>query len=127
MSPKKAKKCFTEIRSRFPVGSQKILERWPTVLPKSERRPLVTKETFPQETSRPPVAKRLLAGMCLKMFLCDILLCEIETVIGKLTVLYWCVDTCALDICAFLDPHPRKWDCQVVWCAHLSRFCQFIP
>lgn len=64
LSPKKAKKCFTEIRSRFPVGSQKILERWPTVLPKSERRHLVTKETFPQETSRPPVAKRLLAAVC---------------------------------------------------------------
>lgn len=63
LSPKKAKKCFTEIRSRFPIGSQKILERWPTVLPKSERRPLVTKETFPQETSRPSVAKRLLADV----------------------------------------------------------------
>ncbi|XP_029402217.1 protein moonraker isoform X7 [Mus pahari] len=64
LSPKKAKKCFTEIRSRFPVGSQKILERWPTVLPKSERSPLVSKETFPQEASRPSVAKRLLADVC---------------------------------------------------------------
>ncbi|XP_031210208.1 protein moonraker isoform X2 [Mastomys coucha] len=64
LSPKKAKKCFTEIRNRFPAGSQKILERWPTVLPKSERRPLVTKETFSQETSRPSVAKRLLADVC---------------------------------------------------------------
>ncbi|XP_052049835.1 protein moonraker isoform X2 [Apodemus sylvaticus] len=64
LSPKKAKKCFTEVQSRFPLGSQKILERWPTVLPKSERRPLVTKETFPQETSRPSVAKRLLADAC---------------------------------------------------------------
>ncbi|XP_029402213.1 protein moonraker isoform X3 [Mus pahari] len=63
LSPKKAKKCFTEIRSRFPVGSQKILERWPTVLPKSERSPLVSKETFPQEASRPSVAKRLLADI----------------------------------------------------------------
>ncbi|XP_028643101.1 protein moonraker isoform X2 [Grammomys surdaster] len=64
LSPKKAKKCFTEIQSRFPIGSQKILERWPTVLPKNERRPLVTKETFPQETNRPSVAKRLLADVC---------------------------------------------------------------
>ncbi|XP_051023263.1 protein moonraker [Acomys russatus] len=61
LSPKKVKKCFTEIRSRFPNGSQRILERWPAVLSKSERRPLVTKETFPQETSRPSVAKWLLA------------------------------------------------------------------
>lgn len=66
LSPKKVKKCFTEIRSRFPIGSQRILERWPTALPKNERKPLVTKETFPQEASRPAVAKRLLAGMCLR-------------------------------------------------------------
>lgn len=64
LSPKKVKKCITEIQSRFPIGSQKILEKWPTVLPKNERRPLVTKETFPQEASRPSVAKRLLADDC---------------------------------------------------------------
>ncbi|XP_027282638.1 protein moonraker isoform X3 [Cricetulus griseus] len=64
LSPKKVKKCITEIRSRFPIGSQRILEKWPTVLPKNERRPLVTKETFPQEASRPSVAKRLLADDC---------------------------------------------------------------
>ncbi|KAL2765613.1 protein moonraker isoform 2, partial [Daubentonia madagascariensis] len=61
LSPKKVKKCFSEIRSRFPIGSQRTLERWPSMSPKSERRPFVAKETFPQETSRPSVAKKLLA------------------------------------------------------------------
>lgn len=69
LSPKKVKKCFTEVRSRFPIGSQRILEKGPTILPKNERRPLVTKETFPQESCRPSVVKRLLDGMCLKMLL----------------------------------------------------------
>uniref|UniRef100_A0A8C3YVZ6 KIAA0753 n=1 Tax=Catagonus wagneri TaxID=51154 RepID=A0A8C3YVZ6_9CETA len=61
LSPKKAKQCFSEIRSRFPVGTQRALDRWPSTSPKSERRPLVAKEVFPQETRRPPVAKKLLA------------------------------------------------------------------
>ncbi|XP_054174017.1 protein moonraker isoform X5 [Homo sapiens] len=61
LSPKKVKKCFSEIRSRFPIGSQKALERWPSTSPKGERRPLTAKDTFPQETSRPSVAKQLLA------------------------------------------------------------------
>ncbi|XP_058139718.1 protein moonraker isoform X3 [Dasypus novemcinctus] len=60
-SPKKAKKYFSEIRSKFPVGSQKQLERWPSTSPKSEKGPLVAKEMFPQETGRPSVAKKLLA------------------------------------------------------------------
>lgn len=64
LSPKKVKKCFTEVRSRFPIGSQRILEKGPTILPKNERRPLVTKDTFPQESSRPSVAKRLLDDVC---------------------------------------------------------------
>nr|XP_045013994.1 protein moonraker isoform X3 [Jaculus jaculus] len=64
LSPKKVKKCVTEVRSRFPVGSQKTLEKWPTISSKRERRSFVTKETFPQETSRPSVAKRLLADQC---------------------------------------------------------------
>ncbi|XP_050018806.1 protein moonraker isoform X1 [Alexandromys fortis] len=64
LSPKKVKKCFTEVRSRFPIGSQRILEKGATILPKNERRPLVTKETFPQESSRPSVAKRLLDDVC---------------------------------------------------------------
>ncbi|XP_013202813.1 protein moonraker isoform X2 [Microtus ochrogaster] len=64
LSPKKVKKCFTEVRSRFPIGSQRILEKGPTILPKNERRPLVTKETFPQEFGRPSVAKRLLDDVC---------------------------------------------------------------
>ncbi|XP_065388708.1 protein moonraker isoform X4 [Macaca fascicularis] len=62
LSPKKVKKCFSEIRSRFPVGSQKALERWPSISPKGERRPLTAKGTCPQETSQPSMAKQLLAG-----------------------------------------------------------------
>ncbi|XP_007177459.1 protein moonraker isoform X2 [Balaenoptera acutorostrata] len=61
LSPKKAKKCFSEIRSRFPIGSQRALERWRSTSPKSERRPFVAKEIFPQETRGPSVAKKLLA------------------------------------------------------------------
>ncbi|XP_057571775.1 protein moonraker isoform X1 [Hippopotamus amphibius kiboko] len=61
LSPKKAKKCFSEIQSRFPVGSQRALERWRNTSPKSERRPFVAKEIFPQETGGPSVAKKLLA------------------------------------------------------------------
>ncbi|XP_024590575.1 protein moonraker isoform X2 [Neophocaena asiaeorientalis asiaeorientalis] len=61
LSPKKAKKCFSEIQSRFPIGSQRALERWPSTSPKSERRPFVAKEIFPQETRGPSVAKKLLA------------------------------------------------------------------
>nr|XP_048304604.1 protein moonraker isoform X1 [Myodes glareolus]XP_048304605.1 protein moonraker isoform X1 [Myodes glareolus]XP_048304606.1 protein moonraker isoform X1 [Myodes glareolus]XP_048304608.1 protein moonraker isoform X1 [Myodes glareolus] len=64
LSPKKVKKCFTEVRSRFPIGSQRILEKGPTILPKNERRSLVTKETFPQESCRPSVVKRLLDDVC---------------------------------------------------------------
>ncbi|XP_003131924.3 protein moonraker isoform X1 [Sus scrofa] len=60
LSPKKAKQCFSEIRSRFPVGTQRALDRWRSTSPKSERRPLVAKEVFLQETRRPPVAKKLL-------------------------------------------------------------------
>nr|XP_045054817.2 protein moonraker isoform X2 [Desmodus rotundus] len=61
LSPKKVKKSFTEIRSRFPVGSQRSLERWQSTFPKSERRPFVTKKLFPQETRQPAVAKKVLA------------------------------------------------------------------
>ncbi|XP_021093705.1 protein moonraker isoform X2 [Heterocephalus glaber] len=63
LSPKKVKKCFSEIQSRFPVGSQRTLETWPRTLPKSERTLCVAKETFPQEASRPSVAKKLLVDM----------------------------------------------------------------
>lgn len=60
LSPKMAKKSFTEVRSRFPIGSQRSLERWQSTLPKSERRPFVTKKIFPQETRQPSVAKKVL-------------------------------------------------------------------
>lgn len=61
MSPKKVKKNFTEISSRFPVDSPRSLERWQSALPKSERRPFVTKKMFPKETRQPSVAKKVLA------------------------------------------------------------------
>ncbi|KAM6175272.1 protein moonraker [Erethizon dorsatum] len=60
LSPKKSKKCFSEIQSQFPIGSQITLEKWPRTLPKSERTLFAAKETFPQEASRPSVAKKLL-------------------------------------------------------------------
>ncbi|XP_053424509.1 protein moonraker isoform X1 [Nycticebus coucang] len=60
LSPKKVKKCFSEIQSKFPIGSQRTLERWPSPSPKNKRRPFVAKETFPQEASRRSVAKKLL-------------------------------------------------------------------
>ncbi|XP_016043346.1 protein moonraker isoform X2 [Erinaceus europaeus] len=59
---KKEKKSFTEIRSRFPVGIHKTLEKWQnSTSPKTERRPVVAKEIFSQETRQPSVAKNLLA------------------------------------------------------------------
>ncbi|XP_019515390.1 PREDICTED: protein moonraker isoform X2 [Hipposideros armiger] len=61
LSPKKVKKCFTEIQSRFLVGHQRAPERQRSTPPKSERRPPVVKEILPRETRRPSVAKRLLA------------------------------------------------------------------
>nr|XP_010982237.1 protein moonraker [Camelus dromedarius]XP_010982238.1 protein moonraker [Camelus dromedarius]XP_031323748.1 protein moonraker [Camelus dromedarius] len=61
LSPKKAKKCFSEVRSRFPISSQRALERWQSTSPKSERRPFIAKEVLPQETGQPSVAKKLLA------------------------------------------------------------------
>ncbi|XP_063107063.1 protein moonraker isoform X2 [Cavia porcellus] len=60
LSPKKVKKCFSEIQSQFPVGSQKAIEKWPRTFPKSERPVLVAKETFPREAHRPSVARKLL-------------------------------------------------------------------
>lgn len=61
LSPKKVKKCFSEDRRRFPVGSHRALERWQSVSAKSERRPFIAKEILPQETNPPLVAKMLLA------------------------------------------------------------------
>uniref|UniRef100_A0A8D2CYU9 KIAA0753 n=1 Tax=Sciurus vulgaris TaxID=55149 RepID=A0A8D2CYU9_SCIVU len=60
LSPKKVKKCFSESQ-RFPTSNQRTLEKWPGTLPKSERRPFISKETLPQETVRPLVAKKFLA------------------------------------------------------------------
>ncbi|XP_006899864.1 PREDICTED: uncharacterized protein KIAA0753 homolog [Elephantulus edwardii] len=61
LSPKKVKKCFTEVRSRFPIGSRRVLEKWPSASSKSERRPLEGGEVFPQAAQRPLVSKKLLA------------------------------------------------------------------
>ncbi|XP_006863541.1 PREDICTED: uncharacterized protein KIAA0753 homolog [Chrysochloris asiatica] len=61
LSPKKVKKCFSETRSKFPVGSQRILERWPNVSSRTERRLFGVKEMVPQETRRPAIVKKLLA------------------------------------------------------------------
>uniref|UniRef100_A0A452QB09 KIAA0753 n=1 Tax=Ursus americanus TaxID=9643 RepID=A0A452QB09_URSAM len=63
LSPKKVKKSFTEVQSRFPVGNHRALEGWQSPSPKSERRSLVAKETFPEETRWPSGTKTLLAGM----------------------------------------------------------------
>ncbi|KAM5274356.1 protein moonraker [Ctenodactylus gundi] len=64
VSPKKVKKCVGEIRSQFPIGGLKTLEKWPRTLPKGEKRTCLAKETYPQETSRSSVAKKLLADKC---------------------------------------------------------------
>lgn len=63
LSPKKVKKCFGEIKSRFPLGSHGALERWQSMSEKSEeKRPFIAKEILTQETKPPSVAKTLLAG-----------------------------------------------------------------
>lgn len=61
LSPKKVKKNFTEISSKFPVDSPRSLERLQSTFSKSERRPLVTKKIHPKETRQPSVAKKVLA------------------------------------------------------------------
>ncbi|XP_023412097.1 protein moonraker isoform X2 [Loxodonta africana] len=61
LSPKKVKRCVSEVRNKFPVGSPKALEKWPSTSSKSERSLPGAKEMFPQEMRRPAVAKKLLA------------------------------------------------------------------
>nr|XP_025719778.1 protein moonraker isoform X2 [Callorhinus ursinus] len=63
-SPKQVKKSVTETRSRFPVGGHRALERWQSPSPKSEKRALVAKETFPEEARWPSGAKPLPADKC---------------------------------------------------------------
>ncbi|XP_055982680.1 protein moonraker isoform X2 [Sorex fumeus] len=63
-SPKKVKKCFSEIQSRFPVGGHRALERWQSVSAKSEKRPVIAKEILPQEAKPPSMAKTHCAGNC---------------------------------------------------------------
>ncbi|XP_036752075.2 protein moonraker isoform X2 [Manis pentadactyla] len=59
--PKKVKQCFTDVQSRFPIGSQRSLERWRPMSPRRERRAFVAKEVLPQEATRPSLAKKFLA------------------------------------------------------------------
>ncbi|KAK2488563.1 LOW QUALITY PROTEIN: hypothetical protein MC885_011989 [Smutsia gigantea] len=59
--PEKVKQCFTDVQSRFPIGSQRSLDRWRPVSPKSKRRAFVAKEILPQEAKRPSQAKKFLA------------------------------------------------------------------
>ncbi|XP_067572866.1 protein moonraker isoform X1 [Pseudorca crassidens] len=87
LSPKKAKKCFSEIQSRFPIGSQRALERWRSTSPKSERRPFVAKEVFPQETRGPSVAKKLLADLHVDKYQPDIELPVTQRLENELDVL----------------------------------------
>ncbi|XP_026903224.1 protein moonraker isoform X2 [Acinonyx jubatus] len=64
LSPKKVKKCFPEVQTRFPVGGHRALERWRSSSPKGERRPLLAKEILLQEARQPSRANRLLADKC---------------------------------------------------------------
>ncbi|XP_040309461.1 protein moonraker isoform X2 [Herpailurus yagouaroundi] len=64
LSPKKVKKCFPEVQTRFPVGGHRALERWRSSSPKGERRPLLAKEMLLQEARQPSRANRLLADKC---------------------------------------------------------------
>ncbi|XP_030151226.1 protein moonraker isoform X2 [Lynx canadensis] len=64
LSPKKVKKCFPEVQTRFPVGGPRALERWRSSSPKGERRPLLAKEILLQEARQPSRANRLLADKC---------------------------------------------------------------
>ncbi|XP_066119041.1 protein moonraker isoform X1 [Saccopteryx bilineata] len=60
LSPKMVK-SFTEVRSKFPIGSQRSSERWQSTLPRSERRPFRAKKILPQEARQPSVAQKVLA------------------------------------------------------------------
>ncbi|XP_045343260.1 protein moonraker isoform X3 [Leopardus geoffroyi] len=64
LSPKKVKKCFPEVQTRFPVGGHRALERWRSSSPKGERTPLLAKEILRQEARQPSRANRLLADKC---------------------------------------------------------------
>ncbi|XP_043438671.1 protein moonraker isoform X3 [Prionailurus bengalensis] len=64
LSPKKVKKCFPEVQTRFPVGGHRALERWRSSSPKGERRPLLAKEILLQDARQPSRANRLLADKC---------------------------------------------------------------
>ncbi|KAM8817826.1 protein moonraker isoform 2-T2 [Rhynchonycteris naso] len=60
LSPKLVK-SRTEVRSRFPIGSQQSSERWQSTLPRGERRPLGAKKILPQEASQPAMTRKVLA------------------------------------------------------------------
>ncbi|XP_019269305.2 protein moonraker isoform X2 [Panthera pardus] len=63
-SPKKVKKCFPEVQTRFPVGGHRALERRRSSSPQGERRPPLAEEILLQEARQPSRADRLLADKC---------------------------------------------------------------
>ncbi|XP_078294059.1 protein moonraker isoform X3 [Panthera onca] len=64
LSPKKVKKCFPEVQTRFPVGGHRALERRWSSSPQGERRPPLAEEILLQEARQPSRADRLLADKC---------------------------------------------------------------
>nr|XP_025861014.1 protein moonraker isoform X2 [Vulpes vulpes] len=65
LSPRKVKTCSTDLRRKFPVGSHGASERRHSPSPQSQRRPLVAKETLPQEATRSSGTRKLSAEKCL--------------------------------------------------------------
>ncbi|KAM8955897.1 protein moonraker isoform 3-T3 [Lycaon pictus] len=65
LSPKKVKTCSTDLRRKFPVGSHGASERRHSPSPQSQRRPLVAKETLPQEATGSSGTRKLSTEKCL--------------------------------------------------------------
>ncbi|XP_041626987.1 protein moonraker isoform X2 [Vulpes lagopus] len=65
LSPKKVKTCSTDLQRKFPMGSHGASERRHSPSPQSQRRPLVAKETLPQEATRSSGTRKLSAEKCL--------------------------------------------------------------
>lgn len=62
VSPKKVKTCSADLRRKFPVGSHGASERRHSPSPQSQRRPLVAKETLPQEATGSLGTRKLSTG-----------------------------------------------------------------
>ncbi|XP_025317778.3 protein moonraker isoform X1 [Canis lupus dingo] len=65
VSPKKVKTCSADLRRKFPVGSHGASERRHSPSPQSQRRPLVAKETLPQEATGSLGTRKLSTEKCL--------------------------------------------------------------